>query len=241
MAQDHPASIRHVLQEIDGGRILDVASGVGQFSRLLVDCLGSYEQLTGIDTSTKAIEQANAGFSEPNVHFQVADATTLPFPDGSFDTVALSNSMHHMANLEAVFCEIRRVLIPRGRLILFEMHSDAPSPASQNAIDLHLWAAEVDRALGKYHEPVLSRKQLMLQIDALQLRNRQSIEWCSNDENDDVEGIAQLMKQVLQQVEGMDKENALAETARALIERIRSSGMQSQPFVLTVGYLPTNP
>ena len=237
-ADKHPVPIRDLLQTVDAGRTLDVASGVGQFTRLLVDCLGSYEEIVGIDTRAEAIEQAKGALTEPNVRFEVADATALPFPDNSFDTASLSNSLHHMADLEAVLSEIRRVVTPEGQLILFEMHSDAPNTASQNAIDLHLWAAEVDRALGKHHDPMLSRQQLLSLIDALALTNQRFVDWHSTDQTQDFEGVAQAIGQVLQQAKDTDEQEALAAKAEVLKERIRSVGIQSQPFVLAVGSFP---
>jgi len=218
----HPVPIHNLLQTIDAGRLLDVASGVGQFTRILVDCLGGYEQVIGIDTSATAIERANSGFTESDVSFEVADATTLPFPDDSFDAVSFSNSLHHMKDLEAVFSEIQRVLIPGGQLILFEMHSDAPSSASQNAIDLHLWAASVDRAIGRFHDPVMTREQLVSQFEGLNLQHRTVIDWHSEDETDNLEPILQAIDQVLKSAEGTPEQSELANEADILKERIRS-------------------
>lgn len=234
----HPAPLHELLSTLQVGRVLDVASGVGQFTRLLADCLGSFDEIVGIDTSEKAIEKASESFSEPTIRFERADASAMPFPDNRFDTVALSNSLHHMEDLEAVLSEIRRVVIPGGQLILFEMHSNDPNPASRNAIDLHLWAAEVDRAVGKYHDPMLSRQQLMSLIDALALTNRRFVDWHSTDQTQDFEGIAQAIGQVLQQAKDTDEQEALAAKAEVLKERIRSVGIQSQPFVLAVGSFP---
>jgi ubiquinone/menaquinone biosynthesis C-methylase UbiE len=234
----HPLPIYNVLHPIDAGRVLDVASGVGQFTRLLVDCLGGFNEIVGIDTSEKAIGKANESFSEPTVRFEQADAASMPFPAHRFNTVTLSNSLHHMEDLEAVLAEIRRILVPGGRLILFEMHSDAPNPASQNAIDLHLWAAAVDRAIGRFHDPVLTREQLASQIESLHLQRQTVIDWHSEDETDDLEPILQAIDQVLNSAEGTPEQSELANEADVLKERIRSTGMQSQPFILAVGSFP---
>jgi ubiquinone/menaquinone biosynthesis C-methylase UbiE len=234
---DHPAPLRELLSTIPAGKVLDIASGVGQFTRMLVDCLGSFDRIIGIDSSAPTIEKARSLFPEDSVTFEVADASALPFPDDSFDTVALANSLHHMEDLETVRSEIRRVLSPSGRWIVFEMHADAPSSASQNAIDLHLWAAAVDRTLGRYHAPVYSLKELTQIIAGLGLTNTRTVTWHSTDAPEDREGIVEVIHTILKQVTRMPQEPELASQAKDLIERIRRDGFQSQPFVLTVGHV----
>ena len=200
--EQHPLALRKCLEPLHAGRVLDVASGIGQFTRMLADCLGSYDEIVGIDTSEAATQRANEAFSDPNVRFEQADATALPFSDNRFETVAISNSLHHMEDLAAVLREIRRVLVPSGRIILFEMHTEAPNPASRNAIDLHEWAAAVDRATGKFHNPVLSHDQLLAHINALQLVDARLVEWHSEETSSEVDPLVSLIDQVLARAEG---------------------------------------
>jgi ubiquinone/menaquinone biosynthesis C-methylase UbiE len=70
--------------------------------------------VTGADLSERMIEQARGNVTDDlheRVRFEVADAARLPFPDGSFDLVGLSNMI-------PFFDELERVLAPGGFLIV---------------------------------------------------------------------------------------------------------------------------
>ena len=51
---------------------------------------------------------------EPTVRFVQADASTLPFPDGSFDLVVSNNSLEHFSYLDGALHEVRRVVKKNG-------------------------------------------------------------------------------------------------------------------------------
>jgi len=236
----HPQEIYEFLHEIEAGAVLDVATGIGQFASILGDCLKSYDEIIGIDTHPRAIELATEQVNLPNVSFQVADALALPFLSKRFDTVAISNSLHHMKALPKVLLEMQRVTVANGRWIVFEMHSDAPNQSSQNAIDLHLWAAASDRAMGRFHAPVYSRAELMKAIQSLQLEDLRTMDWHSDEEptHEQIEGSIQAIDSVRAQARETTEGDALSAAADDLIERIRTQGIQSQPFILATGRLP---
>ena len=51
---------------------------------------------------------------------RVADVTDLPFPDGSFDLVVSSLSVHHWDHPDAAVPELARVLRPGGRFVVYD-------------------------------------------------------------------------------------------------------------------------
>ncbi|WP_116107156.1 class I SAM-dependent methyltransferase [Lewinella sp. IMCC34191] len=53
----------------------------------------------------------------PNLHFALADAATLPFPDGSLDLILNTFLIDRIPDPLAAFQEWKRVLRPGGRLI----------------------------------------------------------------------------------------------------------------------------
>lgn len=236
----HPQEIYEFLHDIDAGAVLDIATGVGQFVSILSDCLGSYSEIIGVDTHAQAIDLAARQVTAAGAEFRIADATALPFLSGRFDTVAISNSLHHMEKLSEVLAEMRRVTASNGRWIIFEMHADAPNQASKNAIDLHLWAAAADRAMGRFHEPVLTRTELLDAIQDLELSDLRMIDWHSEEEPspEQIAGSVQAIENVRKQVIETKHGASLAATADELIERIRCQGIQSQPFLLATGLLP---
>ena len=55
--------IDSILRNIDGGRVLDVATQDGHFVQILMDHLKSYSEIVGVDISEQAIETASKNLS----------------------------------------------------------------------------------------------------------------------------------------------------------------------------------
>jgi ubiquinone/menaquinone biosynthesis C-methylase UbiE len=159
------------LGDIQGERVLDVATGRGGFVELLADSLGGYNQIVGVDITKCMIDDAPNNVAGKNAHFVQMDARRLGFKDGSFDTVSVSASLHHLADASAVFAEIGRMLKPGGHLVVAEMHRDVTTEAQLTSVRLHTWAAAVDSAAGLSHYPTLTRQQIVGLVEALDLRD----------------------------------------------------------------------
>lgn len=100
------------------GRVLDVACGTGaNFRYLPADC-----EVVGVDLSAEMLAAADrtAEALDREVTLQRADATALPFPDESFDTVVSSLSTCTFPDPVAALREAARVCAPDGYLLLLE-------------------------------------------------------------------------------------------------------------------------
>lgn len=62
-----------------------------------------------------------------NIHFQVADAENLPFPNASFDYVLCKYSIHHIPDWRQAFREMVRVAKPEGHLLFSDLRLPACS------------------------------------------------------------------------------------------------------------------
>ena len=157
------------LSTLTGGRVLDVATQEGGFVQILMDNLHSYTHITGIDITEGAVRNAAAKIKQENIRFLAADAGQMPFETSGFDTVSISASLHHFTDIEAVLSEVNRVLKPGGNFILIEMHREAQSEAELTSTYLHQWAARVDTATGRVHNPTLTRQELVDHVISLGL------------------------------------------------------------------------
>jgi SAM-dependent methyltransferase len=57
----------------------------------------------------------------PNVSVKTADATAMPFPDGSFDSVVSCLMLHHIIDWERAVAEVARVLRPGGLFVGYDL------------------------------------------------------------------------------------------------------------------------
>ncbi len=163
---------------IHGGRVLDVATGSGGFVRTLVDELASYDEIVGIDISGAGADAFAKEFQgERAIRFQVADALAMPFPDESFDAVAICSSLHHFVDPSPALAEMRRVLRPGGAFIVSEMYRDHQTKPQLTHVRLHHWAAAVDWRLGVIHRPTWRRGQIIDVVGALGLEDLRLDDW----------------------------------------------------------------
>lgn len=100
------------------GRILEVAIGTG----LDLPHYSADAVLTGIDLSPAmlAVARRRAADLGREVDLRVGDARRLPFDDDSFDTVVCALSLCGIPDPAAAIGEMRRVLVPGGRLLLLD-------------------------------------------------------------------------------------------------------------------------
>lgn len=105
-------------------RVLDVACGTGEFERLILK-ENPAQNMVGVDISDEMLAIAQQKLQPyPNVRFQRASASALPFPDGSFDTVITANAFHYFDDPNVALQEMKRVLKPHGNLIILDWCKD---------------------------------------------------------------------------------------------------------------------
>lgn len=103
-----------------GERVLDVACGTGLIARLAAEQVGPTGSVTGVDIAPDMIDVAQTLPSPggPAIEWHVGDATSLPFPDDSYDVVLCQMGLMFMEDRMAAVVEMRRVLAPGGRLVV---------------------------------------------------------------------------------------------------------------------------
>jgi SAM-dependent methyltransferase len=97
--------------------MLDVGCGEGRLPRQLKERGFS---VIGIDGSATLIEAARE--ADPTGDYRVADASALPFADGSMPLVTAYMSLHDTDDMPGAVAEIARVLAPGGRLCMTIVH-----------------------------------------------------------------------------------------------------------------------
>ncbi len=96
--------------------ILDVATGTARLGRTLFPEVSFRGNIVGLDFSRKMLVQAAAKTRlwADRVNFIWQDASELPFPDNTFETVTCLEALEFMPNPDQVLAEMVRVLRPGG-------------------------------------------------------------------------------------------------------------------------------
>ena len=101
-------------------RILDVASGTGDFAIAIAKKVHPESEIIGIDLSEKMLEVGRTKVPD-NVRLQQGDVEALPFPDNSFDRVSVAFGIRNFEYLEQGLSEMHRVLRPSGKMVILEL------------------------------------------------------------------------------------------------------------------------
>jgi demethylmenaquinone methyltransferase/2-methoxy-6-polyprenyl-1,4-benzoquinol methylase len=100
----------------DGGSVLDVATGTGLVAERL---LAQGHRVTGLDQSRDMLAVARGRFGD-RVELVEASATSIPFPDASFDHLTFTYLLRYVDDPAATLAELARVVRPGGTVANLE-------------------------------------------------------------------------------------------------------------------------
>jgi len=124
------------LHVTSGMRVLETACGTGIVTRRLLDRLRGQGSIVATDLNESMLEHGRAHIQgDPaRIAWQTADATKLPFPDGSFDAVVCQFWLMFFPDKAAGLRETFRVLRPGGRYLFARELGDPPARISLRAV-----------------------------------------------------------------------------------------------------------
>jgi ubiquinone/menaquinone biosynthesis C-methylase UbiE len=122
-AQKHmERKLGNTLKLSAGSLILDAGCGEGHVAIRLASDFGL--NVEGVDLVQKSIHRASHLAHKHDLstqcHFSVADYSNLPHKDNTFDGVYTMETLVHSPDAIQTLQELKRVLKPGGRLVLFE-------------------------------------------------------------------------------------------------------------------------
>jgi demethylmenaquinone methyltransferase/2-methoxy-6-polyprenyl-1,4-benzoquinol methylase len=101
---------------LDGGQVLDVATGTGLVAEAL---LARGFRVTGLDQSPEMLARAGARFGG-RIELVEASAEELTFEDASFDHLTFTYLLRYVDDPGATLAELARVVRPGGTLAMVE-------------------------------------------------------------------------------------------------------------------------
>ncbi|MBT5713414.1 class I SAM-dependent methyltransferase, partial [Candidatus Poribacteria bacterium] len=80
--------------------------------------------------------------------------------DHGFDTISISNALHHLEGVGDILRDLRRIANPNGVVIISEMYADDLTPPQQTQRDLHAMIARLHVGMGEYHRATYTRDEI---------------------------------------------------------------------------------
>lgn len=102
-----------------GAAVLDVGTGPGRLPAEMARRRPDLD-LHGVDLSPHMIALAGPRLAGTGADLRTGDVADLPYPDGRFDLVVSSLSLHEWPDVRRAAAELARVLAPGGALLLYD-------------------------------------------------------------------------------------------------------------------------
>ncbi len=154
-----------------GEKILDVGSGLGQFSRAMARAAG--RTVIGVERSdeqiAEAVRQASKDGEKDLVEFRKGDARSLPLRDderGTFDLAVTRFVLEHVPDPLNVVKEMVRAVKPGGRVVLADDNHDILRVYPEIPGFADLWKAYMKTYSALGNDPDVGRKLVSLLHDS---------------------------------------------------------------------------
>jgi SAM-dependent methyltransferase len=121
-------SIRAMLPEMRGLRVVDLGCGFGWFC-VWARTAGAARVL-GLDVSENMLARARATAADSAVTYEIADLERLDLPPASFDLAYSSLALHYIADLRRLFATVQAALTHGGHFVFSVEHPIYTAPST---------------------------------------------------------------------------------------------------------------
>lgn len=229
MNYENMHTLKGRLGNYDAGSLLDIAVGRGDFLKFALGSFRTWKSAAGIDIDPESLQLAVNEFSNTPVILILGSALNMPFTDKYFDTVTMSNALHHIETLPPLFVETSRVIKSNGLIVINEMLNERLSRIQETYMLYHRFNAEVDNQLGHFHREPFNLKELLAIIKSSGL---QMLDYFIHEEStgdylnrEEIEAMSERLKKKVKLLRGTDFYYFFENKAREIIHRLSSTGV----------------
>jgi ubiquinone/menaquinone biosynthesis C-methylase UbiE len=128
-----------------GEHVLDVACGTGVVARVAAERVGRSGRVVGLDINPGmlAVARSLPSVDGASIEWHEGSVLALPFRDASFDVALCQLGLQFFPDRPAALREIRRTLVPNGRIglnVFGPIESNPATHALSDALDRHVRA-----------------------------------------------------------------------------------------------------
>ncbi len=194
--KDHLNLIIDLASPEESDSVLDIATGNGF---LAFEFAEKVSRVIGCDMTEDMLDIAESIRKErklDNVAFEVMDAESLRFEDGSFDIVSCRFAFHHFTNPKKVISEMVRVCRNGGEIVLVDGLSSEDPVKSE-------YHNRIEQIRDPSHVRLYSRSELIGMLQDAGLRVTHAREWDADFYFDEWIAIADPGEEIAEQVRSM--------------------------------------
>jgi len=220
-------------------RILDVGTGNGNFIKIIASLTDEFEEIIGIDEMEVAVSTSSKNFEDDRISFQLMNGYKMNFEDDSFDMVCLSNTLHHLEDVNGLFKEMERVLKPGGIILINEMIANGLDKRQKAHLKIHHFAALIDRTCGDvHHETMIATKVLKLLEDNSGLKITDAwnlrFERPADNSKEEIEWLCATIDRILVKVENHENFDDFVKQGNKIKKYIKKTGFDSATQLVVV-------
>lgn len=194
--KDHLNLIIDLASPEESDSVLDIATGNGF---LAFEFAEKVSRVIGCDMTEDMLDIAESIRKDrelDNVSFEVMDAESLRFEDGSFDIVSCRFAFHHFTNPKKVISEMVRVCRNGGEIVLVDGLSSEDPVKSE-------YHNHIEQIRDPSHVRLYSRSELIKMLQDAGLRITHAREWDADFYFDEWIAIADPGEEIAEQVRSM--------------------------------------
>lgn len=229
--------LNEYLPRLPVGKALDVGTRYGEFAFTLAEIMPEGSQIIGLECDPKTVKEAQEKNGGKGITFVQGEGAHMEFPDDSFELVAISNTLHHIEDYQAVLHEMLRVLRPGGWFVVNEMYSDNQNEAQYTHFLQHTLEAKLDMLTGGFQRPTWSRQEILDLLAPLPLRDVCAVDLLEEREMDQklAAKTAKLVEAVEKKAGGTPEYEALLAEAKEIQARYARTGIQRCTQLVYIG------
>ena len=231
--------LQNYLKQYPNSKILDVGTGNGNFIKIISSLYGDFSEIIGIDLLDVSVEGCKKSFEDDRINFFKMDALNMDFEDDLFDMVCLSNSLHHLEDINSTLKEMERVLKPGGALVFCEMMSNNLDKRQHSHLLMHHFAAEVDRERGSYHDLTFTNKrilQILTDESSLSIVDAWDLDYPRRETNskEEIEWVFETIDRVKEGVSDVNRKEYFNKQADKIKKYIKKYGFDSATQLIVI-------